>query len=140
MPVVAINMMNAFTIEKLRDNAISNEQIIEGLEKQEMENWKEIDATLNFDDLVALYQNDRNALESALMDGYSVKFLTFNGLKNLLKMRLHKIEGEDFQICDTGLTHLSLSSGELAILQQMLSINWSIEGNTNDPTINVLLK
>ncbi|MGE7920817.1 hypothetical protein ACQKM9_18045 [Viridibacillus sp. NPDC093762] len=140
MSVVAINMMNAFTIEKLRDNTISNEQILEGLEKQQTENWIKNDPTLNLDDLVALYQDDKNTLESAITQGYSVKFLTFNGLKSLLKFRFHKIEGEDFQLCDSGIMDLNLSKEDQPILEQMLSINWYIKANTNDSSINVLLK
>lgn len=140
MSVVAINMMNAFTIEKLRDNAISSEQILKGLEKQEMESWKENDPSLNLDDLIALYQDDKNTLVSALTEGYSVKFLTFNGLKSLLKFRFHKIEGEDYQLSDSGIMNVNLSKEEQPILEQMLSINWHIQENTNDFTINVLLK
>ncbi|MGE7623539.1 hypothetical protein ACQKMD_10885 [Viridibacillus sp. NPDC096237] len=57
-----------------------------------------------------------------------------------MMIRFYKIEGKDYQLSDSGIMNVSLSKEEQSILEQMLSINWHIQENTNDFTINVLLK
>ncbi|MFJ8066886.1 hypothetical protein ACIQYS_20120 [Psychrobacillus sp. NPDC096426] len=122
-----ISMMDAYMIEALRTNNIPNDDILTLLEKKDISSWENIKPKFDFNELIKLYEQDKSGFKSVLVDGYTVKFLTMNGLKNLLKMKFDKIAEQDYEISDTGIHHLEIETENFAALQQLLSINWIIE-------------
>lgn len=122
-----ISMMDAYMIEALRSNGISNEEIVAHLEKKDTSNWENIKPTFDFNELIKLFEQDTNGFKSALVDGYTVKFLTMNGLKSLLKMKFNKVAEKDYETSETGIHHLEIETKSFPDLQQILSINWIIE-------------
>ena len=137
MAISKISMMDAYMIESLRSNGILNEQIVNTLENKNIEAWENITPKFDYQELIELYHQDTTAFKSALQEGYTIKFLTMNGLKNLLKMKYDKIAERDYLITDNGIQQLKINEGDLQSLQQLLSINWKLKEslNTIDSTV-----
>lgn len=136
-----ISLMDAYMIETLRSNGISNDEIINFLEKKDVSSWGNFNPDFEFDGLIKLYEQNKSRFNSVLTDGYTVKFLTINGLKNLLKMKFNKIAEENYILSETGIQRLEIDADHLPTLAQLLSINWTIEEHTdtnNDPSKKVI--
>ncbi|WP_342513161.1 hypothetical protein MKY34_21595 [Sporosarcina sp. FSL K6-1522] len=122
-----ITMMDAYLIETLRSNGISNADLLAQLANNTTESWTAIDDTFDSAALLTLYTQDPSAFSAILADGYNVKFMTINGLRNLLRMRFDKVETRDYQLTDSGIIQLTFDMQQLPTLQQMLSKNWAIQ-------------
>ncbi|SES00160.1 hypothetical protein [Psychrobacillus sp. OK032] len=131
-----ISMMDAYMIEVLRSNNTSNDDILTLLENKDISSLVNIKPKFDFNELIKLYEQDKSVFKSVLVDGYTVKFLTMNGLKNLLKMKFNKVAEQDYEISDTGIHHLEIDTQHFPTLQKLLSINWIIEEHsaTNSDT------
>ncbi|TQR14186.1 hypothetical protein [Psychrobacillus soli] len=136
-----ISMMDAYMIETLRSNGLSNEQMVTLLEEKQISDLERINTKFNFNNLLKLYEQDKDIFKSVLQDGYMVKFLTMNGLKNLLQMKFNKVAEQDYQITDTGIQHLEIETKSFHTLKQLLSINWVIQENadTSNNTSNKIV-
>ncbi|MBS4202437.1 hypothetical protein KHA93_22805 [Bacillus sp. FJAT-49732] len=123
METIKISLPTAFMLETLRANGVTDEQILKQINKKDVSPWQKIDTTFDFQELVNLATNSEKDFESIITDGYSVKFMTINGLKNLLRLKFNKIQDQDYQQTEKGITDLILTEQELATIKQMLSKN-----------------
>jgi len=130
--------MEAYMIETLRVNGITNEEIIAGVKAKDVSGWKQISEKFDFEQLVALAEKDLAAFEKIINDGYTVKFVTVGGLERLLSLKFGKEAGKDYQQQQTGATGLNLVESALNELKQVLSLNWKVEDGAEG--ISVLLK
>ena len=126
MKISKISMMDAYMIEALRSNGVSNEEILNHLAKKDLSSWDNIRPKFDFNELLKLYEQDKSVFKSILVEGYTVKFLTMNGLKSLLMMKFNNIAEQDYQVSDTGIEHLEIETQNFLALEQILSINWII--------------
>ncbi len=126
MEINKISLMDAYLIETLRNNGVSNDELLDQLERQDVSPWGKVKPEFDFTALINLYEQDPKAFASILSDGYTVKFITMKGLQNLLKMKFDKIEERDFQLSDNGVSHLKVDEDTYPALKQMLSKNWII--------------
>lgn len=129
----SITLMEAYAIETLRSNGISNEEIVKNVKDKNIEDFKAVKENMDFDALIAL--NDSANFESIINDGYKVKFLTFNGLKNLIKMKFGKFAEEDYQLEEFVISGLELSEQQQKDLENMLSANWTMENKAGGVTV-----
>lgn len=129
----SITLMEAYAIETLRSNGISNEEIVKNVKEKNIEDFKAVKENMDFDALIAL--NDSANFESIINDGYKVKFLTFNGLKNLIKMKFGKFAEEDYQLEEFVISGLELSEQQQKDLENMLSANWTMENKAGGVTV-----
>lgn len=119
-----ISLMDAYLIETLRTNDVSNEQILQ-INEASIEEWSRINENFDFTQLLPLAA-DQSQFQSILNDGYTIKFLTYNGLMNMLRMRFGKEADEDFVKEEQGVSGLSVDSEQLSTIKQMLSSNWTV--------------
>lgn len=129
----SITLMEAYAIETLRGNGISNDRIIENIKANELEEFKAVKENMDFDALVELSKNAD--FESIVNDGYKVKFLTFNGLKNLIKMKFGKFAEEDYQVDEFVISGLEISEDQQKDLENILSANWTLESEAGGVTV-----
>ena len=122
-----ISLMEAYLIETLRKNDNTNEDIIAQVETGDITSWSKSFEKFDFNELVKLANEDMEQFKKILSEGYEVKFVTFNGLKNLLRLRFRIEEEKDYELKEKGIHQLVLEQGQLAIVKQMLSKNWKIE-------------
>lgn len=115
--------MEAVLLESLRSNGVSNQELLNNLDGRA---WEETFST-EYEALLNIYSQDKQQFIELLENGYSVKFITFNGLKNLLKMKFNKLEEQDYKIVDNTFELLELNPQQLSTLKQLLSINWVVD-------------
>jgi hypothetical protein len=121
-----ISLREAYIIETLRTNGISNEEIINKVKNKDVSSWEKFEPEFDFYDLVRMDEEDAEKLEHVLTNGYQVKFVTFKGLRNLIKLHFDKKEEKDFQVIEKGIAGLVLDREQLERLKQMLSMNWHV--------------
>lgn len=71
-------------------------------------------------------------MESILQTSYEIKFLTFNGLVNLLRIKFQKEKGVHYNVDNYIITNLTMSNRECQELQQLLASNWIITNKENE--------
>lgn len=55
-----------------------------------------------------------------------MKFLTLNGLVNLVQMKVGQFRDKDFTVHDDGISGLFVDSDERKQVEQILSRNWKV--------------
>ncbi|WP_438311988.1 hypothetical protein [Sporosarcina sp. FA9] len=136
-----ITMMEAYRIEALRSKGISNDEIIVQLDSKEVDFGDRVEPDMDFSGLISLYEQSPQTFKEILEDGYTVKFITMNGLQNLLKMKFDIIKDRDYELVEHGVSQLSIDMTTYTALKQMLGKNCRIEelSKENDKQlINVL--
>ncbi|MBD7944136.1 hypothetical protein H9650_08395 [Psychrobacillus sp. Sa2BUA9] len=118
-----LTMKEAVLLEVLRSNGVSNKELIDNLESH---SWEDLYSN-EYQTLLNVYVQNKPQFKELLENGYSVKFITINGLKNLLKMKFEKIEDQDYKINNHTIELLELNPQQLSTLRQLLSINWVVE-------------
>ena len=93
-----ITLMEAYMIETLRSNGISNMELLTQLEQGDSSSWERINPNYNYGELISLYQQDKNAFTSILAEGYQVKFITIRGLQGLLELKFKKNRRERLHV------------------------------------------
>ncbi len=129
----SITLMEAYAIETLRSNGIKNDKIIKNIKSNELEEFRAVKENMDFDALVELSENAD--FEAIINDGYKVKFLTFNGLKNLIKMKFGKFAEEDYQVEEFVISGLEISADQEKDLENMLSANWTLSSEAGGVTV-----
>lgn len=120
-----ITLMEAYLIETARKAGVSNEEILLKAERAELSSLNKLHKSFDFTELSSL-ANKGNIFKAVLEEGYKIKFLTFPGLVNLLKLKFNKIEGEDFIQNENFISNLQVKDEELMEIKTFLSDNWVI--------------
>lgn len=134
---MAISMMEAYTIELLKNHPYTFEQIKHFIENDELHlltNSYDIDT----DSLRNLLKENAKEMEQAFAGNYEVKFVTMNGLKNLLRMRF-QISDDQYELLaeGNGLHFLQVDSITEQQIRGMLSSNWKVERSGEQITLYV---
>lgn len=132
MEMNKITLMDAYMIETLRNHNLSDDELLTRLEKKDVAFFESLKSNFDFNELLKLYEQDPITFKSILLDGYSVKFITFKGLQNLLKIKFDKIDERDYKLLDNGISHLTIEETAYPILKQMLSKNWVVQNLTEE--------
>lgn len=120
-----ITLMESYLIETARKAGVSNEEILLKAERAELSSLNKLHKSFDFTELSSL-ANKGNIFKAVLEEGYKIKFLTFPGLVNLLKLKFNKIEGEDFIQNENFISNLQVKDEELMEIKTFLSDNWVI--------------
>lgn len=125
MTIEAITLSEAYMIENLRKYGISNEALLE-IDEAAVERWKDLDERFDFNVLKKMAKQNPKKYQSIIDDGYQVKFLTINGLINLIELKFKKQKEVDFKVLDDGISELVLDHADVVELKQFLSLNWQV--------------
>lgn len=120
-------MMEAYGIELLRANAIEW-----ATEKQQFEQkqwaFHNIEQNFDFSALQNLFEENQSQFERAFQGNYKVKFLTINGLRNILRLRFGIAEnGYTMFEQGNGLSNIEASEEMERQIRAILSKNWKVE-------------
>ncbi|WP_010283142.1 hypothetical protein [Bacillus timonensis] len=124
MELQKITLMDAYMIETLRSNGISNQEILAGIKEGNVDVWQNLHEHFDFKELLKLAEHDIEDFQSILLDGYKVKYVTFKGLQNLIKFRFGIEADKDYQLTETSIENLKLTEEQANTLKQMISQNW----------------
>lgn len=126
MPMNKISLREAYMIETLRSNGISDQEILTQAQKGATDDWAIFNPDFEFHGLVELNEQDPEAFQSIIKDGYKVKFVTFKGVQTLLKLKFGFEEEQHYELTGKGITGLQVTDAQLAEIRQVLSMNWGI--------------
>lgn len=127
----AITLKEAYIIENLKKQDVTNEKFFEIL-NETIKDWDGLIEEDDFDILKGLAKEDKDKYTSVIKAGYKVKYLTLNGLINLVQLKFNKEKDVDFIVHDDGISNLKLDESRHSELTEFLSQNWKVkkEGNT----------
>lgn len=125
MAVHTITLQAAYMIENLRKHDVSNKELIE-INDQSIERWNDLKLDFDFNVLKELAETDQDAYSTIVRDGYQVKFLTINGLINLIQLKFDKKRDVDFTVHEDGISNLELDENQYSRVKQLLSQNWKV--------------
>lgn len=134
MKIESITLMEAYIIENLRKHGISNDELV-NIDEQAIKHWKALEERFDFTMLENLAKKSKDKFSSIIYGGYRVKFLTINGLINLIELKLEKTRDTDFTVHEDGISRLVVDATELKQVQQLLSPNWQVV--EEDKTISI---
>lgn len=122
--VYALTLLEAYQLEHLRNKGLSDQEIITALRNEQPSG--------NYHAIIELLSGNETIFQSVLKEGYTVKFVTKNGLQNLLLLKFDKLEVRDYQVIEKGVSDLQLNPFQHSTLKQLLSQNWKIKAINND--------
>ncbi len=127
-----ISLMEAYIIETLKGYGISADEVEKRIAEQTLGEWQE---QFKYD-FSLLEKMDPDTLRTAFAGDYRIKFVTINGLKNLLRMRFD-IQDIHYREVENGLVNLSIDETIEMKIRSMLSSNWTVTRTGDDISILV---
>ena len=127
-----ISLMEAYIIETLKGYGISADEVEKRIAERTLGEWQE---QFKYD-FSLLEKMDPDTLRTAFTGDYRIKFVTINGLKNLLRMRFD-IQDIYYKEVENGLVNLSIDETIEMKIRSMLSSNWTVTRSGDDISILV---
>ena len=126
MSLQEITLMEAYIIENLRKNGVSDEEIVR-VDDKLIDEWKALDDRYDYTLFKKLKEDMGDRFPAIVREGYRVKFLTINGLINLIELKIGKKRDVDFTVHEDGVSGLKVNEEELKVIEQILSLNWQVQ-------------
>ncbi|MCM3179062.1 hypothetical protein ABFV99_07540 [Cytobacillus horneckiae] len=133
-----LTLMEAYMIETLRNNGLSNQEILTKAKAGETESWSKINEHFDFQQLAVLANEDEQRFQSILQKGYQIKFLTYPGLQRILSMKFKLEKERDYTLTDNGLSGLKLNNAQLHEVEKILSPNWKVQKDSDGTKIEIV--
>ncbi|MFP7478822.1 hypothetical protein [Terribacillus saccharophilus] len=128
---ITISQAEAYQIERIAHSGLGREKTAKLIEAGE---WSTIKDSYPKADPEML-QTQKSKLTSALQEGYSISFPTFNGVRNLLHLRFGLEEGKDYAVDDKSVQGLKADEATAAVLRTMFEPLWKVEANSGQLSI-----
>lgn len=107
MSTVKLSQWEMMLLETARANGFVDEEIIHKLRTDNRQAFADVEGgRYDFSDLFELAQQDPFTLETAIREGYQIKFTTINGVKFLLNKRFGLTAETDYQVQETALDQI----------------------------------
>lgn len=127
MSAVKLSQWETMLLEAARAHGFVDEEIIHKLRTDNREAFQEVEGgKFDFTHLFDLAKNDPETIESAIREGYQIKFTTFNGIKFLLNKRYDLQPERDYQVNGDTLDLVRIKVDALEWLRLAISKNWRI--------------
>lgn len=132
MTTVMINAMDAFTVETLKKQGYSYEQLQQHVANNTLET---IEVDVDTQQLLAFLQQAEVA-QQAFLNNYQVKFLTRGGMRNLITLKFGIVIDEQ-SLVHNGLINLYINEEIEQQIRAFSSINWQFHRQA-DGTLSIL--
>lgn len=127
MSAVKLSQWEMMLLEAARAHGFVDEEIIHKLRTENRAAFADIEGgRFDFSDLFTLSKQDPLTIETAIREGYQIKFATVNGVKFLLNKRYGLVADQDYEVLETGLDRVRLADEALAWVRAALSPNWQM--------------
>ncbi len=127
MSIVKLSQWEMMLLEAARASGFVDEEIIHKLRTDNRAAFADVEGgRFDFSDLFELAQQDLLTIETAIREGYQIKFTTINGVKFLLNKRYGLTADADYTVQETALDQIRLKDDALAAVHSTLSPNWRI--------------
>ena len=118
-----ISLMQAYTIEGLKKDGIGFVELSSAIEQNTTES---LPVKMDLQPLITLWNEDISKLDLAFKGDYKITFVTINGLKNLLSMKLG-IDASRYRLEENGIFDLEVSEVIERQISDFISANWTIK-------------
>ncbi|MDN9010478.1 hypothetical protein [Brevibacillus laterosporus] len=133
MSLVKLSQNEALMIEVLRAKGVTDEELLDALKKEDISDFLQCSDDFDFSQLLDFSRQNWCELEQAVREGYQIKFNTINGIKYLISVRLNQVADRDYQNKGDYLAEIKLKEAEVIWLQSVLSKNWTVVEQKQDP-------
>ena len=134
--IPSITLWEAYLIESLRSKGMDNKSLPRFIEKSDIKALNDFDHTFDHTELIVT--NNSTSIKLAIEANYKVKFISINGIKNLMGMKFGLKEGKDFQMTETNFHDVSLSNEQMKILHTMISPLWLMVNVRSELSNNIV--
>lgn len=127
MPIVKLPQPYALRLELLHAKGYSKPEIAEIVERNNEAELKGlVDAGLNWEGFMTYSREHKETLLLAINVGYQFSFITFGGIQNLLRIKFHKHEGEDYDIVESTFQNVMLSAEQFQLFRFLVPNHWKM--------------
>lgn len=114
-------------IEMIRSKEVADLEIIELLKNADSKEFTPYGEGIpDWQTFIDFYRNHSEKVKNAILNGYTITFLTKNALKTLLNIKFNLEEGIDYLVFEYYFDGLILSPAQLEDLQNIISMNWKV--------------
>lgn len=135
MSTVHLSMPIGIQLEIARSGGLSEDRFLEICKTKDSQALKHLGTDDSYwDGLFQFAEEHWEEFQEAVRLGYKFKFITKNGLKNLLIYRYGLEDEKDFELGETSFEQIKLKPDQVAELEGMITQNWRIKhlGTEND--------
>lgn len=137
----ALSLWEAYQLETLRSRGLDDSTLLTALEEKNKNTFTEIDDSFDYQELIDAAEGQLDEFKEALYSGYTIKFLTKFGIKNLLKLKYGLDAEKDYSMQDNRFDHLTLNDTQLEEVRLLVSPYWHVfKEEKEDTTYNVSIK
>lgn len=124
---VKVSQRTAIILERLRRDGITQEQLIDALERQDVTSLEQITSSqTDFQEWFTYATEHGEPLVQAVKEGYRITFNTVQGLKMWLDYRFLLEEDDDYTEGEGRLDDIKLSPDQIEQLKNTLAVNWVV--------------
>lgn len=124
---VKVSQRTAIILERLRRDGITQEQLIDALERQDATSLEQITSSqTDFQEWFTYATEHGEPLVQAVKEGYRITFNTVQGLKMWLDYRFLLEEDDDYTEGEGRLDDIKLSPDQIEQLKNTLAVNWVV--------------
>lgn len=124
---VKVSQRTALILERLRRDGITQEQLIDALEHQDVAPLQQISSSqTDFQEWFTYATEHGEPLVQAVKEGYQITFNTVQGLKMWLDYRFLLEEDDDYTEGEGRLDDIKLSPDQIEQLKNALAVNWVV--------------
>lgn len=124
---VKVSQRTAIILERLRRDGITQEQLIDALERQDATSLEQITSSqTDFQEWFTYATEHGEPLVQAVKGGYRITFNTVQGLKMWLDYRFLLEEDDDYTEGEGRLDDIKLSPHQIEQLKNTLAVNWVV--------------
>ncbi|SDM46132.1 hypothetical protein SAMN04488137_0245 [Fictibacillus solisalsi] len=137
MKATKLPMPAGMRIEQARAAGLEDETLFQALKNKDLSLLNAAGKELDWEYLFSYTEQHEEQIKSAIFYGYQFKFLTINGLRNLLETRFALIEEKDFKLTNTGVTILEMSVEDAKELEHVLDGHWLVSRQVSGSFANL---
>lgn len=137
---VKVSQRTALILERLRRDGITQDQLIDALERQDVAPLEQITSSqTDFQEWFNYAAEHGEPLVQAVKEGYRITFNTVQGLKMWLDYRFLLEEDDDYTEGEGRLDDIKLSPDQIEQLKNALAVNWVVL-EQSEGTISLALR
>ncbi|QDI92501.1 hypothetical protein EPH95_15975 [Salicibibacter halophilus] len=122
-----ISQMTAMLIEHARFQGVSELELQRAINEEDVDFLNQISGdNFHYDGLFDYAKQHGEALETAILKGYQMKFNTLTGLQTVLKNKFYFEENIDYQVENHEIIVSKMTDKEIQRLMSLIATNWRI--------------
>lgn len=140
MTTPALSLWEAYQVETLRSKGLDNDTLLQALKEKDLKALVKVDDSFDYQDLIDAADGNMETFQQAIQSGYTIKYLSIYGIKNLLKLKYDLEAGKDYEMSETQFDGLDLNKDQISEFQTLASSQWRVVEQQDDdgkPTFSI---